>query len=56
MFDRKYLIKIYQSGESVPLLEYTVDAQLVAVEGHALIVDGIRLQYSERHYISVERA
>lgn len=55
MFDRKYCIKIYRGGESTPLIEYTVDAQLVAVNGHILTIDGVRLMHSDNHYISVER-
>lgn len=53
MFDRRYIIKIYCEGQNTPLLEFTVDAMSVIVDGHTLIIDGAKIKFSDKHYISV---
>ena len=56
MFDREYIIKIYLGGQGVPLLEFSVDAQSVKIDGHAIRIDGMTLNFSEHHYIAIETA
>jgi len=53
MFDRKYIIKIYCEGQNTPLLQFAVDAMSVIVDGHTLIIDGAKIKFSDKHYISV---
>jgi hypothetical protein len=53
MFERKYLVKIYLEKQAVPLLEFTVLAASVRAEGHTLHADGVVMQYSDSHYITV---
>ncbi len=56
MFDRKYIIKIYQGGHNIPLLQFEVYAQNVQVIGHSLKIDVNTLHFSDNHYISIEQA
>jgi hypothetical protein len=53
MFDRKYIIKVYCEGQNIPLLEFTVNGMSVIVDGHTLIIDGAKIKFSDKHYISV---
>lgn len=53
MFDRKYIIKVYCEGQNIPLLEFTVNGMSVSVDGHTLIIDGAKINFSDKHYISV---
>ena len=56
MFDRTYIIKIYLGGQNEPLLEFRVDAQSVKIDGHAVRIDGVTLNFSQNHYIAIETA
>lgn len=56
MFSHKYVIKIYFGGQNHPLLDFSVEAQSVQIQGHSLRIDGVTLNFSDNHYISVERA
>ena len=56
MFDREYIIKIYLGGQATPILEFSVDAQSVKIDGHAIKIDGVTLNFSEHHYIAIETA
>lgn len=55
MFDRKYSVKIYLGGQGVPIIEYYVYASLITIDGHSLTIDGVKMTYSENHYIAVEK-
>lgn len=54
MFDRKYTVKIYNEGQSTPILEFSVYCQRIAVSGHVLIVDGMQFFYSKNHFIAID--
>ena len=56
MFDKKYTIRVYLDGQSVPLLEFVTTAVSVNVEHHTVNIDGIRLQFSDNQYITAELA
>ena len=56
MFDRTHIIKIYLGGQATPILEFSVDAQCVKIDGHAIKIDGVTLNFSEHHYIAIETA
>lgn len=55
MFSRKYIIKIYLGGCNDPLLEFSLEAQHIEIQGHSVRIDGMTLNFSQNHYISVER-
>jgi hypothetical protein len=54
MFDREYIVKIYADGNAAPILEFTVYAMQIRVDGPTLHIDGIVLKYSDKHHITVE--
>lgn len=56
MFQRKYIIKVYYDGKNIPDLEFCVDAQCIVIQDHNVKIDGITLQFSDKHYIAVEMA
>lgn len=56
MFSSRYIIKIYLGGCNEPLLEFNVEAQSVQIQGHSIRIDGVTLNFSQNHYIAVEKA
>jgi hypothetical protein len=56
MFSHRYIIKIYLGGQNEPVLELSVDAQSVQIQGHSIRIDGVTLNFSQNHYIAVEKA
>jgi hypothetical protein len=56
MFSHRYIIKIYLGGCKEPLLEFSVDAQTIQIQGHSVKIDGVSLNFSQNHYIAVEKA
>jgi hypothetical protein len=56
MFERTYIIKIYLGGQATPILEFSVDAQSVKIDGHCVRIDGMTLNFGEHHYIAIETA
>jgi len=56
MFDRTHIIKIYLGGQAKTIFEFSVDAQSVKIDGHAIRIDGMTLNFSEHHYIAIETA
>jgi hypothetical protein len=55
MFSHTYVIKIYLGGQNIPLIQFDVKAQSIHIQNHSLKIDGVTLNFSENHYISVEK-
>jgi hypothetical protein len=55
MFSHTYVIKIYLGGQNIPLIEFNVTAQCIHIQNHSVKIDGVTLNFSQNHYISVER-
>jgi hypothetical protein len=54
MFQRRFIIKIYYEGKHTPEVVFHVNAQYVNIQGHSIKIDGVTLEFSQNHYISVE--
>lgn len=56
MFQRRFIIRVYYDGKHVPELEFSVNAQYVNIQGHSVKIDGVTLEFSDKHYIVAEMA
>lgn len=56
MFAKSYLVKVYLEGQAEPLITFTIKAAYIAVEGHTLHADSLRLHFAKNQYITTELA